>query len=124
MIYPLEPRRLLSFSFNGTILNVVGTNNADTITIKVVGKELVVSLSGDAIQTNAATVSSVSVDAAAGPDTITATLKLPILVHGGKGDDTITGGEGNDTLFGDGGSNNISGGSGDDTIHAGLQADT
>jgi Ca2+-binding RTX toxin-like protein len=126
MIHPLEPRRLLSATYDGTteILSFDATSGGDTIVLNVVKNELDISVNGTVNKFNAAKVSSIHVDAGAGPDKITATLKIPLVIHGGKGDDTITGGEGNDILFGDGGSNNISGGSGDDTIHAGLQADT
>lgn len=126
MIQPLEARYLRSASYDPAtrIASVVGTSAGDNITLNVVANDLDISVNGALTRIHGVKVSSIHVDAGSGSDRITAKLKIPLLIHGDKGNDVITAGEGNDTLFGDGGSNNISGGSGDDTIHAGLQADT
>jgi hypothetical protein len=51
-------------------------------------------------------------------------LTIPLLVHGGAGDDTINGGGGTDTLYGDAGNDYLNGGPGADTLVGGTGIDT
>src|SRR5207253_2544874 len=66
------------------------------------------------------TYRSVRVDAGDGNDRVEVneTVFVPVVLHGGAGDDVLTGGSGNDRLYGDDGADALNGGAGDDVLVA------
>jgi Ca2+-binding RTX toxin-like protein len=91
----------LSMQTDGTIVNVIGTNQNDTIV-------------GDA--------SNDSFTGGQGDDILIGGAGVDNL-NGGLGNDTLDGGDGNDNLLGGSGNDTINGGSGDDTVFGGDSSD-
>ena len=121
-------------SVNGSVLIEVGANGgayAPLTSIGTVASSSVLSLvvlGGDdanVIDLNSVTaaaftaLTSTSVDAANGNDTIVGSPDLRDNINGGHGEDTISGQGGNDSILGGDGNDVITGGTGDDTINSG-----
>jgi Ca2+-binding RTX toxin-like protein len=91
----------LGDTYNGTIQNLLGSNNDDTLT-------------GDGNDN--------VIDGAAGNDTLYGLQGYDTL-YGGVGDDALYGGNNDDTLSGGAGNDSLDGGSGSDTLDGGAGAD-
>jgi hypothetical protein len=110
-VEPLEPRELFTATFV-----VGGTAGADVIRITQNGSTVSVTKNG--ATTRRTGVSSVVVDGGAGNDRITAddTVRVPLVLKGGAGNDSLAGGSGPDTLYGGTGSDTLFGGAGNDVL--------
>jgi Ca2+-binding RTX toxin-like protein len=131
----LEPRRLLSATLVDGIVQVKGTSAADVIKISKSGSKVMVKVGATSKSFPAGSVDSIRIRALDGNDSITGNqkLKIPIVVYGGagndtingsQGDDTLKGGEGTDSLTGRAGNDNLSGGAANDTLSGGNGDDT
>jgi Ca2+-binding RTX toxin-like protein len=121
---------------NTGVLNVVGSNDSDTILIRQTldsdngTQQLTVGVDNEThpseFQTfNPADVKAIKVSGGSGSDTIDVrSISIKTTLDGGKGNDTLFGSDGADKLVAGGGSNVLSGGGGGDLLVAGLQADT
>lgn len=127
--------RLPQIVFDGgrgvNALAVVGTSQADTITLNQ-ASPLTVNINGNLIV--ATSIVSANVYARAGNDTIDArgVRTLALLLYGDEGNDSIQGGQardlifggdGNDWLWGNGGNDALTGGAGDDHLFGGAGLD-
>lgn len=132
-IESLEPRVLLSVSFDAGVLTVTGSPGNDQITIKP-GKadgEIIVKGAPDGDDGTYAGVDVVTVDGGDGNDRLRARNKLidtagdplAVTLMGGEGNDRLAGGDGDDILHGGPGRDNIRGGNGNDTITGGEGRD-
>lgn len=112
----LEDRSLPSVTLTGGVLDVVGTDKADHISMKVVGTNLEVKLDGQKSVFQATDVNQIHVDAGAGSDkvAVAANVKIAADIQGGAGNDSLTGGSGDDTIDGGAGNDHINGGAGND----------
>jgi hypothetical protein len=108
---PLESRQLLS----GTLV-VNGTSGPDVIHITQSGSAVTVTKNGS--KTSRSGVSSVLVNAGGGNDRVYADsgVKVPLVLKGDAGNDSLAGGSGPDRLYGGTGSDTLSGGAGDDVL--------
>jgi len=70
-------------------------------------------------------VSALSLFGGSGSDTVVsdAGISFPLLIHGGRGDDSIEGGDKNDSLFGDAGNDTVNGEAGNDLLNGGTGSD-
>jgi Ca2+-binding RTX toxin-like protein len=77
------------------------------------------------VQISTTAVQQIEIVASAFNDTVTAdpALTVPLLVHGGAGNDSITGGAANDSLFGDAGNDTLVAGAGSDSLNGGVGTD-
>src|SRR5262245_51390732 len=109
MIDPLELRRLLAVSLNGSgTLNITGTSGSDTILVFKNGSKINVTVNGAASGPfNNTAVKRISVDAGAEDDTISligngagSGVSKPSTLIGGTGNDIIIGGTGADVMDG------------------------
>lgn len=108
-----------SIALTGGVLKVTGSDNAETITVTKTGTNLIAKVGANLTKTYAeSTVTSISIDAKGGNDTIavTSTTTRPATIQGGSGNDTITGGGGADKIDGGSGADKIAGGGGSDTV--------
>ena len=107
----LEHRRLFAAAFV-----VDGTDAADTIRITQSGSTVSVTKNG--ATTRKTDVSSVAITGRKGNDRITADdgVKVPLVLKGDAGNDTLVGGAGGDRLYGGTGSDSLSGAGGDDVL--------
>jgi hypothetical protein len=136
MFERLEDRRLLTAVLAGGTLTVIGTKKSDSINIRDIGTNIVVTIVNQPEESFAisrvkhlvvqggdgndhivvgfkSTVLAASIFGDAGNDTLEGTASADFL-HGGAGDDSLVGNAGNDTLVG---------GSGDDTLRGGPHSD-
>ena len=122
------------------ILNILGTNNADTITVRQ--QNNVISIDGVASTFNTTEVQSIVIRGLDGADTInlntggfapssngrftwvSQAVTVPTTIHGGKGNDTIHGGAGADKIFGEADNDTLFGNDGGDTLEGGAGTDT
>lgn len=119
---------------NGGTLNISGTNGNDTILLSQQRDTqgdlaLVVSVNGDARQfdaTHSRFVRQIFVSAGSGNDVVEGTtdLNIPMVIHGGKGNDSLAGGAKNDKIFGEQGNDVLVGGRGNDLLNGGAGNDT
>ncbi len=116
-----ESRRLLSAS----PLLVDGTEAADVIRVRQTGSAVWVTRNGSLRVHQAAAVSGIVIDARGGNDLVLAdaSVKVPVTVYGGEGDDQIRGGGGGDVLHGQAGADRVHGGPGNDRLYGGAGAD-
>jgi len=110
---PLEIRRLLATG----VVEVKGTPDADVIKISKSGSTITVKIGATATIIPPGPVHAIRIRAFEGNDSISVggTLKIPLIVYGGAG---------NDTIFGSLGADKLSGGDGDDSIHGDRADDT
>lgn len=132
----------------GGVLIVIGTNASDSIGIRQFNGQIIVGAAGFSAPTSA--VGRVEVYGLAGDDRISLstaipnalTIRVPAILRGGAGNDTIIGGRGRDLIVGGAGFNTLiglsgkdhlvggpdddrlDGGDGDDTLEGGDGADT
>ena len=120
LVEPLETRQLLS----GTPLLINGTDAADDIRIRQSGTSIVVTRNGVTTVKRTAT-STVTVNARGGDDVVFAddSVKVPVAINGGAGDDALRGGARNDRVRGESGNDRLYGGGGSDTLDGGEGED-
>ena len=112
------------------LLSVVGTDASETITLSTEGREVVVTRTpaGGTTRTmrfaDVADVTSVTVNAAGGNDSVSYRLLAPSTLLGGAGSDTLGGGPGRDVLSGGPGDDSLLGNDGDDSLLGGNGNDT
>jgi Ca2+-binding RTX toxin-like protein len=127
MLDQLELRRLLSSSLSGTILNITGTDSANTIGVSMSSGQIKVSESGLSAKYYAdSSVTKIIVKAKKGNDSVTvdsAVIK-PCELQGGGGNDTLRGGGGVDALLGQDGNDNLEGGAKNDYLDGGNGDDS
>jgi Ca2+-binding RTX toxin-like protein len=132
----LEQRRLLSAAVAGDALVVIGTEQADQLTINydAATDELVVDLNGDESRHAAADLAMMRLLMGAGDDhvQVDASVALSAWIYGGEGNDYLQGGigddrvfagEGDDTLVGQDGQDLLRGGGGNDQLNGGAGND-
>jgi RTX calcium-binding nonapeptide repeat (4 copies) len=116
-------------SAGGNRLSIIGSRLADDIAAGESG------LSIDGTSVGIVNVDAIDVAAGLGNDVVSANglddpdgrtppLQIPITIHGGEGDDTLTGGVAGDHLFGDAGNDTLEGGPGTDLVIGGPDTDT
>jgi hypothetical protein len=110
-----------------TALVIRGTEVSDEIAVAPArGGKLVVTAGGNEIaNVSARAASRVVVLASDGDDhiEISSRVKLPSIVLGGSGNDTLTGGGGHDALHGGAGDDTLTGGRGNDLLIGGIGSD-
>ena len=122
------------------VLDIIGTNNADTITVRQSGN--FISIDGIAGTYNTTDVNNIEINGFDGNDTInlntggfapssnggftwvSQAVTVPTTIHGGKGNDTIHGGAGADKIFGEADNDTLFGNDGGDTLEGGAGTDT
>jgi Ca2+-binding RTX toxin-like protein len=129
-IEALEPRRLLSVSFDKPtgVLTIVGDNNRDQV---IFSQEIINRLPYLRLHFNGKTrdyhqsiVKQIRVTTLAGPDTvILGTIHIRSRIDGGNGDDQLSGGDDKDTINGQGGNDYVFGRNGDDRLTGGAGKD-
>ncbi len=118
----LENRTMLTASLGADgLLNIEGTADADEISVRVEGENIVVNENGEETSFAAADVDQIFADLGEGDDRfiIRRGVDVPATVDGGAGNDVIVGGSAGDILNGGEGDDRIHGRSGDDTIDGG-----
>ena len=105
------------------VLKIVATNGNDTLQINKVGNQYQIVgsfLTPTVIRYSVSQVQSIEIDMLAGNDhvNINDSVKIPVTVRGGDGNDDIKGGGGNDLIYGGGGNDDIDAGSGNDVVYA------
>jgi Ca2+-binding RTX toxin-like protein len=102
-----------------TILTIQATDSTDTVTMTVIGNELVVTLNGIEERHELAKVKRIEAFLKEGNDTFTSDTSVAVdtYVFGDLGDDLITTGAGDDTITGGAGKNTMFGGAGDDRVN-------
>lgn len=132
MLERLETRNLLSSSLTGNILNITGTDSANTIGVSLItlGKPgilfLKVTESGLADKSYPQSlVNKIVIKAKGGNDklSIGPDVKTNCELQGGSGNDTIRGGGGTDALLGQEGDDNLEGGIKNDYLDGGNGVD-
>jgi hypothetical protein len=107
------------------LLDIIGTDANDSITVQKDGRKLTVSVNAHKSQFNTADVSAIHVDSGAGDDSVTLGAGVTgAYIVGGDGNDTLRGGDGNDTLTGGGGRDLVFGGAGNDRLNGNGGNDT
>ena len=131
VLEPLESRTLLSVSVGNGTLNIVGTDAADSIRVRVAKDHslLQVKINGQVNLVHKADVTAINIDAGAGDDIVMISesggpLQIPATILGGNGNDVIQGGGGNDLIQGGDGNDSLFGASGDDVVQADAGNDT
>lgn len=129
-IETLEPRRLLTASFNATTgtLTVTGTDSPNTIEFGNNGATFLVRETTGGVPTEStfdtAPVKLIVINTLAGSDTvIMGKMTINAILNGGKGNDRLSAGRGNDQLNGQGGDDYLFGGDGKDTLDGGSEGD-
>ena len=109
----------------GGRLVIVGTDGADDIKVNPGGGAAEIKVKLNGIQQTFLGVTSIVIYANAGDDDVQVVggLRLPAIVYGGAGNDSIKGGAGDDILIGGDGNDLIVGGAGRDLIVGGFGAD-
>jgi Ca2+-binding RTX toxin-like protein len=130
-IEALEPRRLLTAALTNGILTITGTSKADLLIVTEDSANVFVSLNGaTSTPFDASQIKSLSIDLAGGNDRTfmqdkgKLPLRIPALIMGSKGNDTLRGGLKNDTLLGGSGDDVLDGGAGADLMVGGDGFDT
>lgn len=125
----LELRTLLSATLADGVLSIVGTDEADRVSVRADGDNLVATVNGEESTFASADVTSIDVAVGGGDDRVNlrgVTQDATIdggagndRLSGGRGNDVITGGEGNDRLHGRSGNDQLDGGAGRDVLNGG-----
>src|SRR5207248_4729171 len=127
-IEQLETRFLLSATVRRGVLRIAGTTDGDDINVSLNRTKILVQINRTAQTFKTAGIRLARIDGGAGDDWISLSGKLPGLIIGGAGQDTVTGGAAADVIDGgdeadmlDGGAGNESvvGAGGDDTLFCG-----
>src|SRR5437016_8585416 len=104
----LEPRELLSgaaltiseaVTASGSQLQITGSAGADKIVISKMSRGYAISASSGFAATYNGKYSSILISAGGGNDrvAVASTVKIPAVIYGGTGNDTLEGGSGNDS---------------------------
>jgi hypothetical protein len=140
---PLEPRQLLSATLHDGLLKVTGTRRSDDVVIYVRDRTasdglVVLVQHRQALRCNPASVRKISIDLGLGDDHVSFSAPgldfrpvnapdVPVTIHGGGGNDSLSGstradfldgGDGDDLLLPQSGNNTVLGGAGNDAISA------
>jgi Ca2+-binding RTX toxin-like protein len=112
----LESRQLMAAGIvqTGSTLMIEGTTGNDTIEVRQVSSDLVVSFNGQDFRGSASNVKKVKFFGANGDDRFVNLTSIPSIQSGGNGNDTLIGGDGNDVLTGGRGNDRLEGGRGHD----------
>ena len=132
MFEPLDAHVLLSASIQNSVLTIEGTSKKDVIALSQSGKTITVIENGAVPETfSAGAITSISIDCGAGNDAVELqkkagvdAVRIPALIMGDGGNDTLVGGAHNDTLSGGGGNDRLDGGAGADLMVGGPGYDT
>src|SRR5258706_5644262 len=118
---PVEERRLLSAVLDGRVVQVKGTSAADVIKVSKSRSTLTVKIGTTSTTFAAGGVTAIRIRGLDGNDSITVggTLKIPLIVYGGNGNDTIFGSAGADKLNGGASDYSIQGEKGRDNLSCG-----
>lgn len=126
----LEDRRLLSITFNGGILTVVGRSTADVVRFDRLADDstkLQVTVNSAVRRYSFDDVKVIVCRTGGGDDDIRFNsadrIRVAAMIQAGVGDDLIIGGVGRDTIFGEAGDDMIKGASGNDSIDGGAGND-
>src|SRR5688572_13471454 len=129
MMQSLEMRKLLSVTLLEGVLSVEGTDGDDAIVLSIDNTvpetpALVVTVNGVATSNPLSSVTSISVNAGGGDDTVTfGDVAIAGTVDGGGGKDSLSGGAGGDVLNGGSGKDVLVGNAGNDTLNGGNGKD-
>lgn len=117
-------------SINNGVLQIVGTANADHVTVNKQGNGLIkvhadFLPSGNFVTFPLSGIGSIEIVLCAGDDhaTIAGNITLPAAIDGGPGDDHLNGGGGTNVIIGAEGNDHINGGSVRDVLIGGLGRD-
>lgn len=120
----LESRTLLSATVADGVLSITGTEEADRISVRADGDDLLVSINGDESTFVSADVTSIDVTAGAGNDRVVLRgVEQSATIDGGAGNDRLSGGKGNDVILGGDGNDRLLGRRGDDQLDGGAGRD-
>src|SRR5262249_52029815 len=137
----LEERTLLAShltaSLSGGLLRIQGTSHGDQIIVREINNRI--SVAGVSIRVgghrrasvSASSVRRIEVNGLGGNDTIDLDskahggqpIRVPAVIRGGPGNDTIRGGAGNDRIYGGPGNDILYGGAGNDFLDGGKGDD-
>ena len=134
----LEQREMMAANLTvnlvGSELQIIGSETADTVTVRLQNGQYVVESNSLAARSFAsANVTNIYFAGCGGNDTFTNNTALSSKAYGGDGLDVLTGGSGddrlygesgNDTLYGEAGKDMLAGGDGDDTLEGGEGNDS
>jgi Ca2+-binding RTX toxin-like protein len=125
LIESLEVRQLLSASFHRGLLTVNGADRSDVITISRGDNAILVNQNGVTQSFDPSRIRSIAVPARRGNDRVIVSpnVRIPVLLLGSLGDDTLIGGSGRDTINGGLGNDQLFGEFGDDSLHGGVHGD-
>lgn len=133
LVEPLEPRTFLSVGhvcLCGGILRVYGTAGNDTITASQAAFTVNVKINGKSWTFPTSKIKGIVVSAGQGNDMVNLggaaadAVRIPAILHGDAGSDTLTGGAATDTLFGDAGNDTLIASPGHDKAYGGTGFDT
>jgi Ca2+-binding RTX toxin-like protein len=119
----LELRQVLSVAVSAGVLSLVGSATNDRYLVAQSGTNLTVQENGGAVRTfplSSITRINARLDAGMVKLSLPATVRIPVSVIGGLGNDSITTGAGNDSVFGQAGVDSILGNDGNDDLNAGY----
>lgn len=104
------------------VLTVIGNGNNNTISVTASGANI--SVLGKSFA--ASKVKMIVIAGEGGNDTIkvSTSVKIPTILYGGSGSDTITGGGGKNTIYGGGGADKLVGGPLNDVFYTGPGSDS
>jgi len=122
----LENRCLLSASITDRVLNIIGTDGGDTISLTRSGvDDVIANVNGDADTFDMDDFDAVFIGGAGSGDTITNGNGIGnVTLEGGSGNDRLVDGNGSNTLSGVGGNDTLIAGAGDDFLAGGSGTDT
>ncbi len=125
----LEQREMMAANLTvnlvGSELQIIGSETADTVTVRLQNGQYVVESNSLAARSFAsASVTNIYFAGYGGNDTFTNNTELRSLAYGGDGRDVLTGGSGDDRLLGQDGKDTLYGGAGKDTLWGGYKNDT
>ncbi|HZZ41544.1 MAG TPA: calcium-binding protein [Tepidisphaeraceae bacterium] len=134
--FPLHFAGGAVMSVKGSTLNITGTNGDDTILLSQSTRRngqifsINITINSQTQQFNYQTfgqfISRISIDAGKGDDLVAASsdFSIPMLILGGKGNDSLAGGAANDTLYGGDGNDVLVGNAGNDVLYGQTGNDT
>jgi Ca2+-binding RTX toxin-like protein len=113
-------------ALDGGLLKFKGTEAAETVSMRVEGRQVLVTIGAETRAFDAGRVLRIELLGAGGDDVLTLdpTVRFPASINGGTGNDRVVGGSSNDTLEGFDGDDTLDAGAGDDTLYGGVGTDT
>ena len=117
----LEQREMMAANLTvnlvGSELQIIGSETADTVTVRLQNGQYVVESNSLAARSFAsANVTNIYFAGCGGNDTFTNNTALSSKAYGGDGLDVLTGGSGDDRLYGESGNDALRGGAGNDML--------